>query len=210
MKSSIDQGFQPPNLFFRYLQFLIVPVMLVGYIGTPIATVWLLFVGEWKTVLLAIVVGVFATFVLPFLLLPVAIFFVKVHESGSFQARSNVATLFGWVYMIILSIIVPLSILFVLLRLSDPTNSLLASIMSFGVAVFPFMRLTKMASENSLATDEMFNTFFIQLAFITSIVCVYVGMPFFTMAVLFAAIQLILSLLYLIVNWNRGRSHLRH
>lgn len=196
------------NSNFGYLTFVIVPVMLFGYVGTPISTIWLLILGEWKIVVFGVLIGIVVAFALPFLLIPAAILFVRMHQSNTAtQARNNFATLFGWIYMIIVSIAIPLSILLVCLKQASDTNLVLALTLSYGVAVFPFMRLTKLASASGqAATDEMFNTFFIQLAYIISIVGLYYRMTFTQVALMFTLIYSSLALLYLIINWNAKRS----
>jgi hypothetical protein len=137
-----------PNRFFKFLMILIYPVGIFGYVCTPIAIVWLIVLGDWKILALGLVIATVVSFLLPFLLLPPGLILSELAKSTKLTNFSiNSASLFGVFYVTLISWVLPLQIMKLFISKISEENTIPVLILSYGVALVPFMRLTKTATE---------------------------------------------------------------
>lgn len=185
-----------PNQFFKFLTMLIYPVILIGNLGSAVAVIWLLYLGSWQLLVLALTTTILLSWVIP-ISLTVGSGLLLAGLKNIYTNRSKWQIVISGLYVNFISISFSILVLWLFIFLGEKTETLIPSLLlSYVVALTPFMRLTKKETEISEGKISMFNTFFIQISFITSAVCYWFGMQFWYVALVFAILYLVLSTSY--------------
>lgn len=185
-----------PNQFFKFLTMLIYPVILIGNLGSAVAVIWLLYLGSWQLLVLALTTTILLSWVIP-ISLTVGSGLLLTGLKKIYTNRSKLQIVISGLYVNFISLSFSILVLWLFIFLGEKTETLIPSLLlSYVVALTPFMRLTKKETEISDGKISMFNTFFIQISFITSAVCYWFGMQFWYVALVFAILYLVLSTSY--------------
>lgn len=161
--------------FGRFIGVVMVPIMLLNTFGGIFSGIWLAVLGEWW----AVGAGIFAIFVTHFILgfaflpamllmLPAAGFLEKnrLAMAMPFLALSqlyHVAIIVFWCVMVLLFF----------LERATASSFIPLLIWSYGVALGPLMFLASKESEGGAGEGALFMTFFTQVAFIVTMISLF-------------------------------------
>ncbi len=190
-----------PNLFFQYLIILVIPLFIVSIVGPIVAIIWLLWIGCWKLVILGILASIILSVIFPFLLIPS--FFIN-RFLNSFQNNKKtmkfLSIVLSTIYIAIISSFISLYTLKYFVNYSDSNNIIPILLWTFGTIAYPFQKLTKQEDQAGDATASIFNTFFVLLALLITIVYYYFALDYGNSILLFCSIYFPLTILYTISN----------
>jgi hypothetical protein len=150
------------------------PIMILNIFGFAVSAIWLLFIGEWKVVIVGLVVSVFAPKFLGFALL----FGMIVDLPAHYFAKRGVAVgvyFFQFLSSAFTYIIIGSwcgAVIFACIHNAPPHAFWPLLIWSYGVATSPWSYMAQV--DQGIAS--ILGVFFTQAAFIVLMVCVAFGM----------------------------------
>lgn len=160
---------------------LLVPLMVLDVFGGVVSGIWLLIIGDWRSVLLGIGIVIVSSFSLSILMLP-SLLFAGLAALGKRGGRI-IAVVLSLLYIGAIIVIWCSVVLFLFGRQLSPKNLVPVMIWSHGVAVGPWAYLA--SHEDN--PHSMLSTFFADLGYVVVLLMVFFGSPSFLDLVLVLA-----------------------
>ena len=168
----------------RIITVLLVPLGIMNMLGGLISGIWLAFLGHWALIGYGFLIIAFASFGIGFAMMPSLLFAVP---AMSLLEKGN--KFFGYIFLLLSTlytyVILTLWCLLILayyMNQVDNDSIIPVLIWSYGVATGPIGFIAQ-KEQNEYS---MISTFFIQIAFLISIISIYfIGLTFLNLLILF-------------------------
>jgi hypothetical protein len=182
------------------------PIVLLNTVGFIVSAIWLLIIGEWRSVVAGIAMSFFAPFLLGLALLPALIF----GAPAMFLARRGVTiglyffSFLGSLYTAVIITVWCVGVAIYFLENASSSAFWPTLVWSYGVATSPW---TYMAQRED-AIPAMLAAFFAQLAFLAMMVALAFGAELAIGAQIFALVMAVEVLLHMRLLAEAKRSGL--
>lgn len=153
---------------------IMLPMLLLNMLGGIVSGIWLIFIGEWRMLLLGVAIIVGGNLIASIALMPGMVLTVPgmaLHESGGARKSLAYPLLFGgilWIYLVMSAWAIGAFIIF--MRSADSRSWIPLLIWSYGVATAQW---TYMAQKETDSSDfSVFAVMFLQIAYLVLMVMV--------------------------------------
>lgn len=171
-----------------------VPLMVLNFISGFISAIWLLIIGEWRSVVLGIVIVAVASFILGILILP-TLLLAGLASTGK-RALQYISVVLSTLYVGTIIVVWCTVILLVFLGRTSPRNIIPMMLWSYEVATGPW---AYMASKDGDNTYSMISTEFAEVGYAVVLVMIFLkSSNFLGMIMALAACMLIGQ----VINWT--------
>lgn len=171
-----------------------VPLMVLNFISGFVSAIWLLVIGEWRSVVLGIVIVAVASFAIGILLLP-TLLFAGLASTGK-RALQYISVVLSTLYVGTIIVVWCTIILLVFFGRTSPRNVIPMMLWSYEVATGPW---AYMASKDGDNTYSMISTVFAEVGYAVVLVMIFLkSSSLLGMIVALAACMLMGQ----IVNWT--------
>lgn len=145
-----------------------VPLMVLNFISGFVSAIWLLVIGEWRSVLLGLVIAAVASFAIGILLLP-TLLFAGLASTGK-RALQYISVVLSTLYVGTIIVVWCTIILLVFLGRTSQRNVIPMMFWSYEVATGPW---AYMASKDGGNTYSMISTVFAEVGYAVVLVMVF-------------------------------------
>jgi hypothetical protein len=178
----------------RVLGVISVPLMVLNFISGFVSGIWLLVIGEWRSVLLGIAIVAVASFALGIVLVLPTLLFAGLVSTGK-EALQHISVVLSSLYVGTIIVVWCTVILLVFLGRTSPRNLIPMMLWSYEVATGPW---AYMASKDRDNTYSMISTVFAEVGYAVVLVMIFFGSPSVgSMVMALAACMLIGQ----VINW---------
>jgi hypothetical protein len=196
--------------FVGSLTILSVPIMILNLLGGIISGIWLAILGEWGEIGSGIILSFLSAFLIPVALIPGMIFAVPSAIAIS-KGRRIIGSFLGFLsilYTVVLITIWCIWIMWIFVKSENSSALIPLLIWSYGVAITPWMWLTRKDQEGGSGNSySVFTTLFAQVAYIVGIVMFLTGATLGSIALIFSIIMIVNALLQTAILFFMSSQH---
>jgi len=145
-----------------------VPLMVLNFISGFVSAIWLLVIGEWRSLLLGLVIAAVASFAIGILLLP-TLLFAGLASTGK-RALQYISVVLSTLYVGTIIVVWCTIILLVFLGRTSQRNVIPMMLWSYEVATGPW---AYMASKDGDNTYSMISTVFAEVGYAVVLVMIF-------------------------------------
>lgn len=145
-----------------------VPLMVLNFIAGFMSAIWLLIIGEWRSVVLGIVIVAVASFILGILILP-TLLLAGLASTGK-KLLQYISAVLSTLYVGTIIVVWCTVILLVFLGRASPRNTIPMMLWSYEVATGPW---AYMASKDGDNTYSMISTEFAEIGYAVVLVMIF-------------------------------------
>ncbi|HVU06624.1 MAG TPA: hypothetical protein VHE10_02455 [Candidatus Paceibacterota bacterium] len=153
----------------------IVPFIMLNVLGSIVSTIWLLFLGEWRLVVMGVIFILISSFVISILLLPTMGFMYLILKSLEKNRRVLVAIV-GWLnltYTHVIGLVWTIGIFILMFNIAGDGNVFPYLLFGYGLATGPYAYMA--SKEDREATGSHMTVWLLQFAYALLFLFYYVS-----------------------------------